>query len=146
MVCLRNICINTLHKGDNDDDNDNNNNNNNNNNTKNSQSSRIVVFPLFLLPSRFTQLNAFSDLKILFAPCLKTYSSPTGPYRLTLHTNALPPLLSNLKCIIHNFGKPRRRLDDNIKMKPKLDAEVWTRCMSFRIRTRAIVFDFHKTR
>ena len=43
MVCLRNICINTLHKGDddddddddddndNDDDDDNNNNNNNNN-------------------------------------------------------------------------------------------------------------------
>jgi len=29
MVCLRNICINTLHKGDNDNDNDNNNNNNN---------------------------------------------------------------------------------------------------------------------
>jgi len=24
MVCLRNICINTLHKGDNDDDNNNN--------------------------------------------------------------------------------------------------------------------------
>jgi hypothetical protein len=34
MVCLRNICINTPHKGDNydDDDDDNNNNNNNNNN------------------------------------------------------------------------------------------------------------------
>ena len=37
MVCLRNTCINTLHKGDNDDDDDdddddNNNNNNNNNN------------------------------------------------------------------------------------------------------------------
>jgi hypothetical protein len=35
MVCLGNICINTLHKGyndDNDDDDDNNNNNNNNNN------------------------------------------------------------------------------------------------------------------
>jgi hypothetical protein len=38
MVCLRNICINTLHKGnddddgDNDDDNDNDNDNNNNNN------------------------------------------------------------------------------------------------------------------
>ena len=31
MVCLRNICINTLHKGDKDDDDDNNNNNNNNN-------------------------------------------------------------------------------------------------------------------
>ena len=27
MVCLRNICINTLHKGDNDDNNNNNNNN-----------------------------------------------------------------------------------------------------------------------
>jgi hypothetical protein len=35
MVCLRNICINTLHKGakdDDDDDDDDNNNNNNNNN------------------------------------------------------------------------------------------------------------------
>jgi hypothetical protein len=36
MVCLGNICINTLHKGakfdDDDDDEDNNNNNNNNNN------------------------------------------------------------------------------------------------------------------
>ena len=32
MVCLRNICINTLHKGDNDDHDDDNNNNNNNNN------------------------------------------------------------------------------------------------------------------
>jgi hypothetical protein len=34
MVCLGNICINTLHKGakdDDDDDNDDNNNNNNNN-------------------------------------------------------------------------------------------------------------------
>ena len=29
MVCLRNICINILHKGDNDDDDDDNNNNNN---------------------------------------------------------------------------------------------------------------------
>jgi hypothetical protein len=40
MDCLRNICINTLHKGDDDDDDDdyddddNNNNNNNNNNNK----------------------------------------------------------------------------------------------------------------
>jgi len=33
MICLGNICINTLHKGDNDDDDDDNNNNNNNNNT-----------------------------------------------------------------------------------------------------------------
>jgi hypothetical protein len=36
MVCLRNICINTLHKGnddDDDDDDDDDNNNNNNNPT-----------------------------------------------------------------------------------------------------------------
>ena len=32
MVCLRNICINTLHKGDNDDDDDDDDDNNNNNN------------------------------------------------------------------------------------------------------------------
>ena len=31
MVCLRNICINTLHKGDNDDNDDNNNDNSDNN-------------------------------------------------------------------------------------------------------------------
>jgi hypothetical protein len=29
IICLRNICINTLHKGDSDDDDDNNDNNNN---------------------------------------------------------------------------------------------------------------------
>ena len=35
MICLRNICINTLHKGDNvDDDDDDDDNNNNNNNNK----------------------------------------------------------------------------------------------------------------
>ena len=37
MVCLRNICIHTLHKGDNnddDDDDDDDDNNNNNNNNK----------------------------------------------------------------------------------------------------------------
>ena len=31
MVCLRNVCINTLHKGDNDGDDDDDDNNNNNN-------------------------------------------------------------------------------------------------------------------
>ena len=34
MVCLRNICINTLHKGDNEDDDDDDEDNNNNNNNK----------------------------------------------------------------------------------------------------------------
>ena len=38
MICLRNICVNTLHKGDNDgddnDDDDDDDNNNNNNNNK----------------------------------------------------------------------------------------------------------------
>jgi hypothetical protein len=33
MVCLRNICVNTLHKGDNDDDDDDDDDNNNNNNS-----------------------------------------------------------------------------------------------------------------
>ena len=34
MVCLMNICINTLYQGDNDDDDDDDDNNNNNNNNK----------------------------------------------------------------------------------------------------------------
>ena len=41
MVCLRNICINTLHKGDNDDDDDDDNNNNNNNNKGTTQELAI---------------------------------------------------------------------------------------------------------
>jgi hypothetical protein len=32
MVCLRNVCINTLHKGDSDDDDDDDDDDNNNNN------------------------------------------------------------------------------------------------------------------
>jgi hypothetical protein len=32
MICLRNICINTLHKGDNDDDDDDDDDDDNNNN------------------------------------------------------------------------------------------------------------------
>jgi hypothetical protein len=41
MVCLRNICINTLHEGDNDDDDDGNNNNNNNYSTVNAGAGDI---------------------------------------------------------------------------------------------------------
>jgi len=43
MVCLWNISVDTLHKGDTEDDDDDNNNNNNNNNN-------IVVFWCSLLP------------------------------------------------------------------------------------------------
>jgi hypothetical protein len=63
-VCLRNICINTLHKGDDDDDNDddggdddddddNNNNNNNNNNN-------IMVSPVW---------RGFPSYKTKFSTC-----------------------------------------------------------------------------
>jgi len=48
MVCLRNISINTLHKGD--DDNGNNNNNNNNNNIF------IIHFDMKLFLRRFKYL------------------------------------------------------------------------------------------
>jgi len=52
MVCLRNICINTLHKGwnnnddddeDDDDDNDDDNNNNNNNNIVSFTEIKFVI-------------------------------------------------------------------------------------------------------
>jgi len=46
MVCLGNICKNTLHKGDNDNDDDNNNNDNNNNNNNNKH-HQIVVSTVF---------------------------------------------------------------------------------------------------
>jgi hypothetical protein len=45
MVCLRNISVDILHKGDTEDDDDdnNNNNNNNNNNRKGFQPIRAVI-------------------------------------------------------------------------------------------------------
>jgi hypothetical protein len=46
MVCLRNICVNTLQKGakdDDDDDDDDNNNNNNNNKTAILGTSHIIL-------------------------------------------------------------------------------------------------------
>jgi hypothetical protein len=42
MASLRNISVDTLHKGDTEDDDDNNNNNNNNNNNSNSQYLHIL--------------------------------------------------------------------------------------------------------
>jgi hypothetical protein len=39
MVCLRNISVDTLHKGDTEDDDNNNNNNNNNNNSNNNNNN-----------------------------------------------------------------------------------------------------------
>jgi hypothetical protein len=47
MVCLRNISVDTLHKGnteDNDDDDDNNNNNNNNNNNRSTITDKTIPF------------------------------------------------------------------------------------------------------
>ena len=57
MVCLRNICINTLHKGDNDDDddddddNDNNNNNNNNNKLRKNKCTYISIRVFYCIKS-----------------------------------------------------------------------------------------------
>ena len=52
MVCLRNISINTLHKGDDDDDDDDDDNNNNN---TNHEASHYAIFtkPLLLPLSSF---------------------------------------------------------------------------------------------
>ena len=48
MVCLRNVSVDTLHKGDtednNDDDNNNNNNNNNNKNNNNNNNNQMSHF------------------------------------------------------------------------------------------------------
>jgi hypothetical protein len=44
MVCLRNISVDTLHKGDADDDDDDDDNNNNNNNNNTLQEVKIQEF------------------------------------------------------------------------------------------------------
>jgi len=64
MVYLRNICINTLHKGDNDndddddDDDDNNNNNNNNNYSPYGLFRLLLQLLTTLFPARFEVLTA----------------------------------------------------------------------------------------
>jgi hypothetical protein len=61
MVCLRNISVDTLHKGDTEDDDDddddnNNNNNNNNNNTFILHYERNVIFRLVTFRNDFTKM------------------------------------------------------------------------------------------
>ena len=71
MVCLRNICINTLRKGDNDDDddddNDNNNSCNNNNNNHTTATGVLQATPdlLQLHGLSFVHLS-FSDSRFFY--------------------------------------------------------------------------------
>ena len=58
MVCLRNIYVNTLHKGDDDDDDDDNNNNNNNNNR-----SKISTMKIKAASSPLTKLYGITCYK-----------------------------------------------------------------------------------
>jgi len=72
-VCLRNISINTLHKGDDDDDDDDDNNNNNNNNKSTDPFVMAVIPPyaavsysvLSLYPFWFDWLSPLSKLQTL---------------------------------------------------------------------------------
>jgi len=66
MVCLRNISVDTLHKGDTDDDNDDNNNNNNNNNNKNFQLLLTEIFTYHFIWKKnkhAVKMRRFSDVK-----------------------------------------------------------------------------------
>jgi hypothetical protein len=84
MVCLRNTCMDTLNKGDNDDDddddNDNNNNNNNNNNLFDcttvqrgslppSRTSAYSRSGIYLCPSRFVSLLCLLPPSITYSTC-----------------------------------------------------------------------------
>jgi hypothetical protein len=53
MVCLRNICVNALHKGDSIFTNNNNNNNNNNSDMGTINSSDRIAATLYCLGTRF---------------------------------------------------------------------------------------------
>ena len=63
MVCLRNICVNTLHKGDNDDDDDDDDDNNNNNNNNNNQIPEwLTAGVTFLIPkTRILKIQRTTD-------------------------------------------------------------------------------------
>jgi hypothetical protein len=54
MVCLGNMCVDTLHKGDNKDDDDDDDNNNNNNNNNNIIIIIILLMHIFIQHTRFS--------------------------------------------------------------------------------------------
>jgi hypothetical protein len=62
MVCLRNICINTPHKGDDDDDDDDDDDNNNNNNNNNNNSGTTTSLLKVLAYSATSFLDAFCPI------------------------------------------------------------------------------------
>ena len=68
MVCLRNICVNTLHKGDDDDDDDDDDNNTNNNNI---HKQRLKLKNLILLVLLGCKTGSFTlreqrELRVIF--------------------------------------------------------------------------------
>jgi hypothetical protein len=72
IVCLRNIRINTLHKGDSDDDDDDDNNNNNNDDNNNNK----VNPNMFDLDYRMsTILQGKSETSLISRPCYCAHGS-----------------------------------------------------------------------
>ena len=65
-VCLRNMSINTVHKGDDDDDDDNNNNNNNNNNNKLYNPKHLTVSGFFTV---LAGTNSIAQATLLYMGC-----------------------------------------------------------------------------
>jgi hypothetical protein len=68
MVCLRNICKNTLHKGDNDDD-DNDDDDNNNNNNNNNLFFCVFSFVSYALRIIFFWGGEVADPKAMYNLC-----------------------------------------------------------------------------
>ena len=85
MVCLRNISIHTVHKGDDDDDDDDDNNNNNTSTMTLQSSIHIVNFEEFCLIRKFIlffinfyKVSLIKFSYYMFTCCLKT--NPTYIY------------------------------------------------------------------
>jgi hypothetical protein len=65
MVCLRNICVNTLHKGDSIFTNNNNNNNNNNKH----QGLGHLVRSIFIVTAALASVSSVSQLLYFLVDC-----------------------------------------------------------------------------
>ena len=85
MVCLRNICINTLHKGDNDDDDDNNNNNIDNDVNNYNYFLSLFIGPLLISHFRHkgyfcTRLRSVTHTNSAGLPWTRDQPVGKGPY------------------------------------------------------------------
>ena len=105
MVCLRNMCMDTLHKGDNDNDNNNNNNNNSSSTLYSVESICSRTFPRKVMYHLFIYLFLLLRNFVLFYSNWSQITGSCFPVRISLERVnilvAVQTLLTMFLCFVY---------------------------------------------